>query len=80
MRNAPEMESPDEAAERRFYESLEEERSGALVISNGAGNAFWWICNLCDGDEWRKVPRRYQEKALAQEAADAHNRGHEVRK
>lgn len=66
-------ESPAEEAERRFYEELEEQPNGALVLSNGSGEAFWYVCNLCLGDERRKVPRRYRDKAMAQQAATLHN-------
>ena len=66
-------ESPDEQASARFYASLEVEPSGAMVISNGSGHVFWWVCGLCAGDEVRKAPRRYGDWAEAQHQADLHN-------
>jgi hypothetical protein len=73
LKNPPEMESPDERLERRFYAEFEEQPSAAMVLSNGAGNVFWIRCGLCLGDEVRKAPRRYQDKAEAQYQADLHN-------
>jgi hypothetical protein len=69
-------ESPDEAASARFYASLATEPQGALVLANWSGDSFWWVCNRCLGDEARKRPRHYADKAVAQAAADLHNEGH----
>ncbi len=72
MKHPPEMESPDEAASARFYASLEDAPTGALVISDMSGHNFWVSCGLCLGDEVRKAPRRYRDKGEAQREADAH--------
>lgn len=66
-------ESPDEAATARFYASLEEEPSGALVLSDASGHVFWIRCGLCLGDEVRKAPKRYSDKLVAQVDCALHN-------